>query len=164
MSKKLKITVHIIFVLGVVITITGWFFDRAKSFNWLVSFIAPDYVSAKQALNDLKQNEKIGLTPYHEGFQFLLDKWPNLSNKDSVCFIGRSVAFISFKPEISNDIELIAYDKDKNEVKERWIISEASVAIEGLIERKLFSIGCVLFWFGIAVSIVSYLVSSRANS
>ena len=164
MSKKLKIAVQFLFIVGIVITITGWFFDRAKSFNWLVSVIAPDYVSAKQALSDLEQNEKIGLTSHHEGFKILVEKWPNLNNKDSVRFIGRSVAFITFGSVVSNDIELIARDKDQNEIKERWKMSEASVAIESIIERKLFAIGGILFWFGIIVSIGSHIISSRADS
>lgn len=164
MSKRLKITVHALFVLGIVITITGWFFDRAKSLNWVMSVIAPNYVSAKQALTDLKQNDKIGLTFQHEAFQILLDKWPKLSNKDSVRFIKRSIAFIAFKPEISNDIELIACDKDMNEIKERWRMSEASIAIESIIEGRLFSIGGTLFCIGIIVSAVSHVISSKFNA
>ncbi len=164
MSKKIKITLQVLFVVGIVITITGWFFDRAKSFNWLVSIVAPDYVSAKRALSDLEQNERIGITSNHEGFKFLVNKWPNLNDKDSVRYIGRSVAFISFKSTISNDLQLIARDKDQNEIKERWKMSEASALVESIIDRKLFAFGGFLFWFGIIVSIGSHVITSITES
>lgn len=164
MRKRTKNTLHVLFVIGIVITVTGWFFDRAKSFNWLVSIVAPDYISAKRALSDLEQNERIGLTSNREGFKFLVDEWPNLNDEDSVRYIAGSVAFIAFTPSISNDIELIARDKDQIEIKERWNMSEASAVVESIIDGKLFAFGGFLFGFGIIVSIGSHLITSLTDS
>lgn len=164
MSKKRKTIIHIFFILGIVITIIGRVVDSARYPNWLMSAIAPDYVSAKKALTDLEQDERIGLTSHHEGFQRLIDKWPNLSNEDAVQFIGRSVAFIDLKPKMKDDIELIAYDKEKNEIKERWKVSEASAALESIIEKRLFFIGGILFSIGIAIWVVNHFMSSTAES
>jgi len=164
MKKKIKIALHVLFIVGIVITITGWFFDRAKSFNFLVSIISPDYVSAKRALSDLDQNKNILLTYNHEGFEFLIDKWPNLNNKNTVRYIGRSVAFIEFGSKVSNDIELIAKDKDENKIDETWRMSEATAVVESIIDRKLSLLGGFLFWLGIVVSISSYLITSITES
>jgi len=164
MKKKIKITLHVLFVVGIVITITGRYFDNAKSFNWLVSIIAPDCVSAKRALSDLEENRNILLTYNHKGFEFLIDKWPNLNDKNSVRYIGRGPPFIKAGSTISNDIALIAKDKDQNEIKELWIMSEASAVVDSIINRKLSLVGGFLFWLGIIVSIGSYVTTSITES
>lgn len=164
MSSKITNLLHALFIVGIIFTITGWFFDRAKSFNFLLSWISPEYVFAQQALADLKKDQKIALTKNHEGFEVLLKKWPDLSEKESVVYIGRSVAYMSFGPEMSSDIEIIAFDKDQNEIKNRWAMSNANATFESIIDKKLFIIGTILFWFGIVISVVSHILSSSNNS
>ena len=160
----MKKMLNIIFIIGIIFTIIGWFFDKATSFDWLMIKIAPDYVFAQKALSDLKENPKIALTRQHKGFKILLDKWPNLEGKDSVEYIGRTVAFVSFGSQIKNDIELVLYDKGQKEIKKRWNISEAESVLEKMIETRLFKIGAFLFWGGIIVSIISHIVSIKTIS
>jgi len=154
----------VLFVVGIVITIAGWFFDRAKSFDLLASIIAPDYLPAKQALSDLEQNKNILLTPNHEGFEILVDTWPNLDDKNSVRYIGRGPAYIKFGSTVSNDIALVAKNKDQNNIKEIWIMSEASAVVESMIDKKLSLIGGFLFGFGIIVTICSRVIDSKTGS
>ena len=156
--------INALFLIGIILAIVGWFFDRAKLFNWLMMKIAPDYIFAQKALEDLKKDPKIALTKHHEGFQILLERWPNLSNKDSVEYIGRTAAFVSFGAQVKNDIQLIAYDNENKEIRERWSISNATVVIEEIVERRLFKIGAILFWIGIVVSIASHIISLKTNS
>ena len=115
----MKKMINIVFIIGIIIMIIGWFFDRAKSFNWLMIRIAHSYVSAQKALEDLKGNPKVALTKHHEGFQILINKWPNLDDTNSAKYIGRTTAFLSFGAQVKNDIELVLYDKKKKEIKNR---------------------------------------------
>jgi hypothetical protein len=156
--------IHIFFIIGILISIVGWFLDRANKFKWLMLKIAPDCIFAQRALDSLEADQKIGLTKNHKGFQILLNKWPNLISKQSVEYIGRSLAFIEFGPQVKNDIQLIAYDKEEKEVKERWSMLDARSSIEKILEKKLFKQGVYLFWFGIAVSVISYIISININS
>lgn len=156
----MNILIHISFIIGIIIAIIGWFFNHASSFNWLILMIASNYIFAKRALGDLEKDQKIALTKHHEGFKILLDKWPNLHNKDSVEYIGRSVAFVSFGAQAKNDIQIIAYDTNKNEIKERWSILGARSELEKIAENKLFKIGAIFFWSGISISIASHIISS----
>jgi len=65
---------HIIFLIGVISTITGWLFDYAKHFKWFMLKIVPNYVFGQKALDDLEKDSKIALTKQHERFKILLGK------------------------------------------------------------------------------------------
>jgi len=162
--RRLKAMIHVLFVFGVVVTVIGWFFDRAKSFDLLMSSAAPDYVSGTKALRDLKKDARINLTSRHEGFQVLLDKWPNLTDRDAVEFIGRSAAFLGFGSQVSSDIELIARDKRRNKVGSRWRMSAAEARIESIAEKSLFATGTMIFWVGLSISVVSHIVNAVTDS
>ncbi|GEM_PF-878242 len=155
---------HIIFTSGILISIVGWFLDRANKFQWLMLKIAPDCIFAQKALDSLEADQKISLTKNDEGFQILLNKWPDLISKQSVEYIGRSVAFVSLGPQVRNDIELIAYDKEQKEVKERWGLLDARSSIEKISEKKLFKLGACLFLLGIALAVFSYIISINITS
>lgn len=152
--------VHSLFIAGIVVTIIGWFFENAKRFKWLMLRIAPEYILGKNALDDLEKDQKTALTKNHEGFNVLLEKWPNLQEKNNVEYIGRSVAFISFGSQVKNDIQLIPYDSNQKEIPNRWSFLEAREKIEEISERKLFRIGTFLFWCGLLLSAISYIVGS----
>lgn len=122
--------------------------------------IAPEYIFGKKALDDLEKDQKTALTKNHEGFNVLLGKWPNLQNMDEVEYIGRSVAFISFGSQVMNDIQLIPYDSNQKEIPNRWSFIEAREKIDEISDRKLFRMGAFLFWGGILLSIISYILGS----
>ena len=156
--------IHIVFIIAIFITIIGWFFDRAKSFDWLMVKIARNYVVAKESLEILKNNSKNALAKEDEGVPILLNNWPNLKDKTLVEYIGRTPAFVSFGSQVKNDIGLVLYDKNQKEIQNRWSVSEAECMLEKTIESKLFKIGACLFWGGIIASIISHIVSIKTNS
>ncbi len=99
--------------------------------------VARDYVATKKSLEILKNNPKVALTKEDEGFTILLNKWPNLKEKSSVEYIGRTVAFVSFGPQVKNDIQLVLYDKNEEEIKNRWNMSEVEEILERIIDWTL---------------------------
>jgi hypothetical protein len=150
--------VHYLFIVGIIVTIIGWFLENIKRFKWFMLRIAPEYIFGRNALGDLEKNQKIALTKNHEGFSVLLRNWPNLQEKNKVEYIGRSVAFISLGSQVKNDIQLIPYDSKQKEIPNRWSFLEACEKIEEISNRKLFRIGAFLFWCGITLSIISYII------
>ena len=159
MTDRPKMIINVLFLIGIVVAIVGWFFDKAKSFDWLMLKIAPDYVFAQRALDDLKRDSKIVLTDRHQGFRVLITRWPNLKNPNAVKYIGRSSAFLAFGAQVRNDIQMIAYDIEKTEIPERWNMSDAAGEIERIVETRLFRIGAILFWSGIVISVASHAIS-----
>ena len=155
---------HILFTSGIIISIVGWFLDRANKFQWLMLKISPDSVYALMALDDLTKDTKISLTQKHKGFNPLLKKWPDLKNKSRIEYIGRSVAFMSFGPEVKNDIQLITYDKDQKKIENVWSISEARCSFQNMSENKLFKMGTALFGFGLAITVISYIMGINKDS
>lgn len=155
----MKKILHILFIFGILIIIVGWFFEHAQSFRWFMLKIAPEYVYSKDILDTLEQNEKIVITKEHPGFDYLLSKWPKLSARDQVEYIGRSIAYFEFGPKNKADIELIAYDSKEKEIKERWKYSEARSNIEKLRENMLFHYSGFIFFIGIIFTILSYILN-----
>lgn len=82
-----------------------------------------------------------------------------MSVRDQVEYIGRSIACFEFGPNNKADIELIVYDAKEKEIKERWKYSEARSNIEKLKENKLFHYGGSMFFIGIIISILSYVLN-----
>ena len=148
----------LLFIIGIILAILGWFFDRVSYFPWLMRKISPDYVNSINALDTLAANKKHALTPFHPGFNALLERWPNLSKKLSVVLIGRSVAYMAFGEQVKGDFELIAFDKDNAEIKPRWKESAARSLFVDEEDKKIFWIGTVVFFNGLGIAFVSRLI------
>ena len=144
-----------LFVLGLLIVVLGWFFDRAANFNFLLKKIAPDYVHGINALDILAENNKRALIPKHPGFIVLLSRWPDQPLTSSVAIISRSVAYTEFGPQVKNDFQLILRDAQQNEISPRWSEANARGMLENELNRKLFITGTIIFFIGISVSFFS---------
>jgi uncharacterized BrkB/YihY/UPF0761 family membrane protein len=152
-----------LFALGLLIAVFGWFFDRAANFSFLLKRIAPDYVHGINALGILAYNNKRALTSRHRGFIVLLSRWPDHPLISSVAFIGRSVAYMEFGPRVKNDFQLILRDAQQNEINPSWSEANARNSLENELNRKLFTIGTIIFFTGISVSFVSGLLEFLKN-
>jgi hypothetical protein len=147
-----------LFVLGNILAILGWFFDRTREIDWLARVMVRDYVYGSRALDDLATDPKRAILPSHLGFNVLLTRWPNLPNKKAVASIGRSIAFTEFGPEVKNDIELIALDQALNHLESRWLFSSARQELQKQADKRIFIFGTIMFFLGIAVSIASGVI------
>lgn len=145
--------------LGLLISVIGWAFDRSTQIPWLHQWVDEDHYEGIDALEALSQNEKRALLPVHPGFWVLLQHWPSPVDITHVNQLRRSVAFTEFGPQIVNDFEIIAYDATQNEQQgERWRYSAAKTLLTEAYERKVFWLGAVVFFIGIAIAFVAGLV------
>ena len=142
---KIKWFLFSLFIIGIILAILGWLFDRVSHFPWLMRKISPDYVNGINVLDTLAENEKHAITTFHPGFNVILERWQGLNRKSLVTLIGRSVAYVGFGPQVTSDFELIAYDKDRSEITPRWKNSSARSLFVDEQNKRLFWIGTVVF-------------------
>ncbi|TKS61505.1 MAG: hypothetical protein EWM73_02946 [Nitrospira sp.] len=154
----MKRLLFLLFVIGTLGTIVGWFFDRALDIETVTRVIAPDYHHGEAALRALEANPRVALTREHPGFAPILTRWPNLPEPGRVATIGRSVAFMKFGPTVRNEIELIARDSERGELTPRWNLSGARVQLRDEAESTAFLWGTVIFFGGLCVSTISGVI------
>ncbi len=141
-----------IFFGGIAITILGCLLARVVEARWLLMLVTPNYVKGMAILNELASNEKFVATVKRPGVRVLLNLWPGLADKGHVESIQRSVAYMVFGPHVKDDIDLIARDNEENEVKGKWTYSEARKALIASRDRRLFWIGTLVCFAGIAIT------------
>jgi len=145
-------------ILGLLLAVSGWLFDRALEVQWLGRLLAPDYVEGTELLDHLEANDKLAVLSHHPGFWAVLQRWPGLQNKQGVHFISRSVAFMQFGASVTSDIELIARDGEQREIPARWRVAGARKQLLAEAKARVFWLGTVVFVLGIVVSAVSGIV------
>lgn len=151
-------------VVGLVLTVAGWFFDRLAHFPRLERLVAKQAHDALNGLGLLAQNERHGLLPAHPGFRPLVAAWPGLAVTANATTIARSVAFMEIGvAAISNDFELIARLSDNTEISPRWRHASAIDLFQSRMKKRVFWLGTAVFWTGIVVSLSAGLIelSSR---
>ncbi|MGH7871598.1 MAG: hypothetical protein ACREQO_05200 [Candidatus Binatia bacterium] len=145
----------VIFFGGIALTILGWLFARVIQARWLLMLVTPDYVKGMTVLNELASNEKFVATVKRPGVRVLLNVWPGLADKGHVESIQRSVAYMVFGPNVKDDIDLIARDNDENEVGGKWTYSEARKVLIASRDKRLFWIGTLVFFAGMAITVTT---------
>jgi len=118
----------------------------------------PHQLNGLNTLNFLASNVKHRISQEHQGFNVILERWPQPDDKDSVRYIGRGPAYIKFGSRVENDFALVMYDKDNNRIEPVWTESSARHLILEEIDKRLFWIGKVIFFGGILLSFVSGLL------
>lgn len=151
-----------LFIVGLVLTVTGWFFDQASHFPLVLETIAPDAASVVGALDAISEDAGLGIMPEHPSFDVLLKHWPDFPDNVSVARIGRSVAYTLYGGgQVENDFDLFAYDAARNRVGPSWRQSVARRLFQEEIDRKLFRNGSIIFWGGIIISAITGLLGFR---
>ncbi len=147
----------IVFIFGLLLSIIGWFFDRASRFAWLMRLVTRDSFDGLNSLDLLAGNPSIGILSENPGFDVILDRWPELTDKNSVAIIGRGPAYQKFSAQVTAGFALTALDKDKNEIG----VWEEPFAREILLkeqDKMLFKAGTILFYIGVSIAFVSGLL------
>lgn len=148
----------IFFFLGILLTIIGWFFDKASNFSWLIKLISRDAYFGLNALDFLAENINGMVCPEHSGFKAILSYWPQLSSKTSVRFIRRGPAFLKFSSQVGTGFALVAYDAEQKQIESGWEETEARKFFRSKLDIRLFRYGAVIFFIGILVALVSWLL------
>lgn len=158
----MKWILFILFIIGMILVILGWFFDRMSHFPGLMRRICPDYMNGITTLNTLARDNKVAITEKHPGFNVILKSWPGMTEKSRVRLIGRSAAYMGFGAQVTSDIQLIAFGEDHKEIGSRWKISSARSLLVVEKNKRVFWIGATVFWVGILISSVSGLLEFLA--
>lgn len=154
----------IILLAGLVVTILGWFFDRLAHFPALAKIVARDAHYALDGLALLAEDNRRALLPAHPGFTIIVSSWPGLDTSAAPEVIARSVAFIQFGGQISNDFELIARKRTDVELSPRWRHALAVKEIQSRAEKRAFWYGTVVFWVGIGLSLTAGVMDFLSRS
>ena len=70
----------ILFIFGLVLSIIGWFFDRATRFTWLMRLVARDSFDGLNSLDLLAGDPSIEIPPDNPGFDVILGRWSELTD------------------------------------------------------------------------------------
>ena len=152
-----------LFLVGLILAIIGWFFEKAFRFDWLINKFFPNQSKGLKALNFLASNIKHEITKEHPGFNVIIERWSQKGDEASVEYIGRGPAYIKFGSRVENDFAVVAYDKNKNKIEPVWTESSARHVLLEEIDKRLFWIGKVIFFSGILLSFVSGLLEFLKN-
>jgi len=154
----------LLLIVGLSLAIAGWFCDRLNNFPTLERLLAKRARDAIDALNLLATNNRHELFPAHPGFSVIVAAWPGLSGDANVAVIGRSVAYVQFGPTVENHFELIARSIENAELPPRWRYATAIELFKGQIAKRVFWLGAVIFWVGIAVSLAAGLLEHLSKA
>jgi hypothetical protein len=144
-----------LFVIGLVLTVTGWMFDRALDIKEFAKIALPGYIYGNELLNALEQDPTLAAVPSNPGFRPIIAWWPQLEDKGAVQTISRSPAFIDFGSSVTNDILLIPKDGDAKQRGPSWRMSLARRQLAERARARLFWMGAVIFFVGVIVSATS---------
>ena len=160
----MNLLLFILSLVGLLVTLFGWLFDRALDISWVARLIAPAYFHAKAVLNQLEGNSRLAITADERGCVELLKRWPGLADITSVGMISRSIAFMSFGPTVTPEIELIARRADKSEILPRWRMAAARHDLEHEAKTRVFRVGAIVFSIGLAISLLAAVLQFREAS
>ena len=145
-------------VSGLVIAVIGWFFDKAATIPWMIKAVSKDTVNGLEILDVFGEQRGAAVVPIHPGFNVLLDRWPDLTDKNSVTKIDRTVAYMKFGAQVSGDFGLIARDKEGDIIEPTWQESEARQIFLHEQNHELSMIKNVVFWSGILITLIATLI------
>jgi len=145
-----------LFLASFILIIVGWLVEKAERFRWLRNFVAPVQNITIETLDSLKVDYAIKAGSLQG--RTLISIWPNLKDPTVIEYIGRSIIYQEFQTDqIQNNIQLIAYAKDKI-VVDKWTIVEAKIILNGILTRRLFILGTIIFWIGLISTFISGLI------
>jgi hypothetical protein len=147
----------IFFICGWLLSIVGWFFDRASRFTWLMRLVTRDSFHGLNSLDLLAENPSFEIIPEHPGFHVILERWPDLADKNSVAIIGRGAAYMKFGAQVTPGFALVALDKDKNKIG-AWEEPFARKILLKEQDKMLFKTGTIIFYIGISIALISGLL------
>lgn len=116
--------------------------------------ITRDSLYGLNSLDLLAENPSIGILPEHPGFHVILERWPELTDKNSVAIIGRGPAYQKFGAQVTAGFALVALDKDKNKIG-AWEEPFARKILLKEQDKALFKAGTIIFYIGILIALVS---------
>jgi hypothetical protein len=128
----------ILSLVGALLVVIGWFIDRALELDWLRRRLAVKAHIGLRALDALRSNPSLEIERNDPAFAVLSSIWPQFPTEPSIRAIGRTVAYVQFGPEVTNEIGLTLFGEDLERIeKHDWTISQAGDALIGPLKKRL---------------------------
>lgn len=143
------------------ITISGWFLDRAPFFPIILDFIAPNYVAVKQVVEILDSGEKAIVSSDHLGSKVLLKWWkPPLTKEDikTISGIGRSTGVLDL-PNARQfyEIRLLVQSNTKMIANNTLHDAEVKKMINDELNNTIIKWSAWMFFGGLLLSFVTVI-------
>lgn len=167
-KKKIK---TIIGIIGIVITIIGWFVSHGESINWVKHLLARQYVVAVETYENMIKN-KSAVKEGEPGFKQLADilseklEGPGNLTISEIRILDHAFSVKSYEtgmksvPTIS--IEITLRDGRKTQASS---VDDLRPELEKRhLKKSIFNVGGVIFWIGILVGILSLFVEQKEKT
>jgi hypothetical protein len=155
-DRPMELGMLILSVVGALLVVVGWFIDRALELDWLRRRLAVKADIGLRALDALRSNPSLGIERTDAAFAVLSSIWPQFPTEPPIRAIGRTVAYLQFGQEVTNEIGLTLFGEDLERIeKHDWTISQASDALIGPLKKRLHNLGTTIFFLGVAITVAT---------
>src|SRR5579859_2571457 len=152
----MDLSLLILSVFVALIAVMGWFIDRVLTLAWLRRYLVPRVDVGLKALDNLRLNPKLGIEKNDPAFKVLSDIWPKFPIELPVQAIGRTMAYVQFGSEVTNEIGLTLFGEGLNRIEGHdWTISKANDALINPLKKRFHCFGTILFFLGVAITLVA---------
>ncbi len=146
-------------VIGIALSIIGWFVERAFTLPWLLRYLAPNCQIGLAALDTMRANPQCRIERTAPAFDAIVAHWPRFPDSPTVKAIGRTVAFIEFGSQVTNEIGLTLLDEQLKRIEGHdWTFSQATEALTAPTKRRFHFVGTTVFFLGIGLTLVSAII------
>lgn len=154
--KKIRL---LVFLLGVFLSILGWFIDRSTSFPIFIKFVAPECIEVKNALEQLESGKINVINENQPAFHTIIKWWhpatPLKFRKEATC-IRKGQAVIG-NGKTYYLLQLCMYNGKKNLNNFYWPSYDLKKRIQTEIDKALTRWGSVTFFGGLLLSSIMAL-------
>lgn len=161
-------------IVGLLITITGWFIDHADHISWVQGLLSPAYSRATKAYDNLVSSHqplRAGQVGFSELASIVRERLLGTGELDivelSIPEDGWSVLSTDKGMESTPTITLQVTLKDGRSAERSGIKDLRPIIRERFLENRLFAFGAGVFWLGIFItgaSIVALVWEIRRDS
>lgn len=166
-KRKIKIRI-LLGIIGIILTISGWFVSHGEDINWVKRLLARQYIVAVETYENMIKNKSL-VKEGEPGFKQLADI---LSEKLSgsgdliiseIRIIDYAFSFISYDTGIKGvptiSIEITLRDGRKTQTSS---MDDLRPELEKrYFKNSIFKAGTVIFWIGILVGILSLFMEQK---
>jgi len=149
-----------LFALGILISLTAWFVDRAQSFPRILHLIAPDYVALHDAFQILDQGEKAILPIDHPGAALLLRSWEPAPAKElhgRISAIGRSTGVFNIITGVHHyELRLLTQNNEMMLKDHIWKDTQAKELMQRTLDSSLVGWSFGILLFGMLLTIAGF--------
>jgi len=155
-------------IIGLILTISGWFISNAEEMNWVIRLLAPKYIVAVEAYENMIKNKSTieeGSPGFQEIAEILSEKLHGSGDLtiSKIHIIDHAFSFKSYDtgmksvPTITIEITL----NDGRKTQASGVEDLRPELKKRYLKSSIFKYGAVVFWLGIFLVLTSLLVGQK---